>query len=227
MRPTPQLFGTAAMKWIEAAMAATCWSGVVLPGRVARRGCMASIVSSTRRWVVCARHWCETVVFVHHSGRDKPPEGGHEAASVHAAGLEGQEDWNGSAVMSAYVLVMLAFTPLGGSLVSLMPLRNTEAGKSGLGMELSQRRKSGELGVVEGVDEDLIIQDVALGLLQQLQDLVGPLLAHQLSQKLLLQARPCDCEVDQGDLDTHLRQVVGVGQGGGHVQLEARVILHV
>ncbi len=56
---------------------------------------------------------------------------------------------------------------------------------------------------------------------------VGPLLAHQLSQKLLLQAGPCHCEVDQGDLDADLRQVVGVGQGGGHVQLEARVIFHI
>lgn len=37
---------------------------------------------------------------------------------------------------------------------------------------------SGEFGVVEGVDEDLIIQDVALGLLQQLQDLVLQLLPH-------------------------------------------------
>jgi len=43
----------------------------------------ALLQSSCRRWIVCARHWCETVVFVHHSGGDKPPEGGHEAASVH------------------------------------------------------------------------------------------------------------------------------------------------
>ena len=35
---------------------------------------------------------------------------------------------------------------------------------------------SSELGVVEGVDEQLIIQDVALGLLQQPQDLVLQLL---------------------------------------------------
>ncbi len=56
---------------------------------------------------------------------------------------------------------------------------------------------------------------------------VRPLLAHQLSQKLLLQAGPRHCEIDQGDLDAHLRQVVGVGQGGGHVQLEARVAFHV
>ncbi len=43
----------------------------------------ALLQTSSRRWIVCARHWCETVVFVHHSGCDKPPEGGQEAASVH------------------------------------------------------------------------------------------------------------------------------------------------
>ena len=56
---------------------------------------------------------------------------------------------------------------------------------------------------------------------------VGALLAHQLCQQLLLQAWPCDCEVDQGHLDTHLRQVVGVGQGSGHVQLEPWMVLGV
>lgn len=56
---------------------------------------------------------------------------------------------------------------------------------------------------------------------------IRPLLAHQFCQQLLLQAGPCDCEVDQGHLDAHLRQVVGVGQGGCHVQLEGRVVLHI
>ena len=40
---------------------------------------------------------------------------------------------------------------------------------------------SGELGVVQGVDQHFIIQDVALGLLQQLQDLVLQLLPTQCS----------------------------------------------
>lgn len=44
---------------------------------------------------------------------------------------------------------------------------------------------SSEFGVVEGVDEDLIIQDVALGLLQQLQDLVLQLLPHTHTHSLL------------------------------------------
>lgn len=56
---------------------------------------------------------------------------------------------------------------------------------------------------------------------------VGPLLAHQLGQQLLLQAGPGNREVDKGNLDAHLWQVVGVGQWGGHVQLEAGVVLHV
>lgn len=56
---------------------------------------------------------------------------------------------------------------------------------------------------------------------------VGPLLAHQLCKQLLLQARPCNCEVHQGHLDAHLWQVVGVGQGGGHVHLEAWVVLYI
>mmetsp|Transcript_27175 Transcript_27175/g.68387 ORF Transcript_27175/g.68387 Transcript_27175/m.68387 type:complete len:224 (+) Transcript_27175:1700-2371(+) len=38
---------------------------------------------------------------------------------------------------------MLAFTPLGGSLVSLMPFCSTSTGKIGAGMEVSQSRKSG------------------------------------------------------------------------------------
>lgn len=56
---------------------------------------------------------------------------------------------------------------------------------------------------------------------------IRPLLAHQLCQQLLLQTGPCHCEVDQGDLDAHLRQVMGVGQGGGHVQLETGVVLYI
>eukprot|EP00976_Prorocentrum_cordatum_P073780 1181260-Prorocentrum_minimum.AAC.3 len=97
----------------------------------------------------------------------------------------------------------------------------------------------------------LVVQDVALGLLQQLQNLVlqvlqlllvrrqaadqtvlgllkvEALLADQIPQQLVLQPLGGDGEVDHRHLDAHLRQVVRVGQLGGYVELEVLVIVHV
>mmetsp|Transcript_14885 Transcript_14885/g.35956 ORF Transcript_14885/g.35956 Transcript_14885/m.35956 type:complete len:338 (+) Transcript_14885:1918-2931(+) len=52
-----------------------------------------------------------------------------------------------SSVMSLKVRFMLARTPLGGSLVSLMPFCSTSTGKISAGMELSHSRKSSCTGV--------------------------------------------------------------------------------
>ena len=45
-------------------------------------------------------------------------------------------------------------------------------------------------------------------------------------EQLILEAALRDGEVDQGDLDAHLRQVVRVAQLGGHVQTERLVVVH-
>ena len=37
----------------------------------------------------------------------------------------------------------------------------------------------------------------------------------------------CNSEVNDGDLDTHLRQVMRIGHFGGHVQLECSIIIDI
>eukprot|EP00968_Pinguiococcus_pyrenoidosus_P021236 scaffold2724_cov260-Pinguiococcus_pyrenoidosus.AAC.23 len=109
----------------------------------------------------------------------------------------------------------------------------------------------GGLRVVERVDENLVVEDVALGLGEQLEDLglqilqkllvlrhaqheahlavldVRPLLAHYHPQQLVFQAAQRDREVDQRHLDANLRQVVRIGVLRSHVQVEVRIVIHV
>lgn len=57
---------------------------------------------------------------------------------------------------------------------------------------------SGELGIVEGVDQHLIIQNVALGLLEQPQDLVLQLLFRQPQTPLNLIDQKCCAAITHG-----------------------------
>ena len=131
------------------------------------------------------------------------------------------------------------------------------AGRAYVGLRLlglgQTARNSGRraLGVIQGIHELLIVQYVALGLEQHLQDLVldglqlvlvtidrlyqlvalllqvRPLQPHHVAQDLVLEARLGHAEVDDRHLDAHLGQVVGVGHLARHVEAEVRVVLDV
>eukprot|EP00968_Pinguiococcus_pyrenoidosus_P027389 scaffold7375_cov268-Pinguiococcus_pyrenoidosus.AAC.39 len=79
----------------------------------------------------------------------------------------------------------------------------------------------GDLGVLERVDEHLVIQDVALCVLEQRQDLILQLLERLLVVGAVLGGH----EVEQVDLDAELRRIVRVAEVGGDVQLEVGVVL--